>query len=386
MAGNSNNTNSSNRGGKPSKGGGKGASKRRVTIMDVAKEAGVSIAAVSRILNNSYDGFSAREETKQRVYAAVKKLGYTPSRAAVRLATGKHQAVALCYPIHGHDDVPINTSSVTATLLQLDQMLQIHGAIRSASKVGYDLVLMTRSEERTIGKLLANAGESVDGIIYVNPEDDDTVSEQLRNSELPIAVVGSMNYKEDERICSVSVDEFTAGRMAMGHLIVAGARKVIVAVPEERSHEAAIVDRVEGIAHAVNSYSDPSLSFTVVNLPEDMEQAKAAFLNHIGAWGDPDGVLTLGGVLPFAISKALEVERLRIPAQVKLVGFDENPMYALHNPPITGIRYPVEEMCRRATEMLIERIRTGKTPEPALMTPKMIARKSSEASEVPMFR
>lgn len=357
--------------------------KRRVTIMDVAKEAGVSIAAVSRILNNSYDGFSAREETKRRVFDAVKKLNYKASRAAVRLATGRHQAIALCYPGGPHPDEPLDTSSITTLFGQMGQMMQIHGVARAVAARNHDLVLMMRGAERPLEDLLAQAADTVDGIIYVQPEDDRRIIKRLEACEVPIAIVGATAVTEGN-FCSVRVDELTAGRMAMGHLIVAGAHRVVVAIPEARAHETAIVNRLEGVKMAVRNYSDPSLGFDVVYLPEDLNVARSAFLSHVGKWGKPDGVLTLGGVLPFAILKGLTELRMQVPEQVKVVGFDESPMYQLNDPPITGIRYPVEDMCHKATTLLLDRITTGVTPDPVTMTPKMIARKSSEAPFAPL--
>lgn len=357
--------------------------KQRVTIMDVAREAGVSIAAVSRILNNSYEGFSAREETKERVYAAVKKLNYKASRAAVRLATGRHQAIALCYPDDGFKTEAIDPGSITTIFGQLGQMLQIRGVSRAAAIHNIDLVLMIRNRERSLEELLRQAADSVDGILYVNPENDPRVAKELEASELPVAVVGPMSNMSPKFI-SVRVDEYMAGRMAMGHLIVAGARKILVAVPENQSKEMAIIRRLEGVENVAQSYSDPNLKFETITLPANMELAKSTFHNYIGRWGRIDGVLTLGGILPFPIMNALFEEKLRIPEDVKIVGFDENPMFQLHNPPITGIRYPIEEMCHRATQLLLDRIKGEEVPEPETMKPKMIARKSSEAPFFPL--
>jgi DNA-binding LacI/PurR family transcriptional regulator len=352
--------------------------------MDVAKEAGVSIAAVSRILNNSYEGFSAREETKQRVFEAVRKLNYKANRAAVRLATGRHQAIALCYPEYGTRGEPLDTSSIDVIFGHLSQMLQIRGVTRGAAEANLDLVLMMRGAGRTIDDILQQASESVDGVVYVNPEDDPKLVKKLEGANVPIAIVGPAALPTG-RFCSVRVDEFTAGRMAMGHLIVAGARRIVVAVPESQKREIAISRRLEGIKKVVETYSDPSLGYDIVDLPLDMNLAKATFMNHVGRWGRPDGVLTLGGILPFAVMRALQEERLRVPEDVKVVGFDENPLYQLNDPPLTGLRYPIEEMCRRAVELLILQIRTGDIPPPTLMSPKMIARRSSEAPFTPLY-
>src|SRR5690606_29346587 len=105
----------------------------------------------------------------------------------------------------------------------------------------------------------------------------------------------------------------------------------------------------------------------------------------VGKWGKPDGVLSLGGLLPFPILRALGELRLSIPEACKLVGFDESPMFLLNDPAITGIRYPVEEMCHKATEMLVKMVQTGEVPPPVTMTPRMMARRSSEAPLTPLY-
>lgn len=356
--------------------------RKRVTITDVAQEAGVSIAAVSRILNNSYDGFSAREETKQRVYDAVRKLGYRANRSAVRLATGRHQAIGFCYPQRGDFDRPVDASSLDEMFAQLAQMLQAHGAARAAAAVKHDLLLMMRGAGRSLGEILRGAEETVDGVVVIQPEDDPEEAGLLQSTAIPTAVVGGTSADE-RKVCVVRVDEFTAGRMAMGHLIVAGSRRIVVAAPEGMDRQAHLLRRLEGVQAAVRAYNDPKLGFDVLKLSADPERAQAAFVDHMGRWGRPDGVLSLGGALVFPILRAAAASRLRVPADLKVAGFDENPMFALHDPPITGIRYPIEEMCKKATEMLLHRLGTGDVPPAVVMTPRMIARRSSEASFAP---
>lgn len=346
---------------------------KRVTISDVAREAGVSIAAVSRILNNSYDGFSAREETKQRVYAAVKKLGYRPSRAAVRLATGRHNAIGLCYPVYDSLEGPIDISSLSQVFRHFDLMLVQHGIARLLKNENMDLVVMPRHAGRTIPELIGQAQETVDGIIWINPEDDAEALGKVVESGIRIGVVGAAPMIGD--FVSVRTDETMAGRMAMGHLIVCGARKIIVAVPENRKREQATVERIEGAKKAVNDFTD-KVAHQVLYLGGDVRKTRAAFQKHVEKNGPPDGVLTLGEHLPFAILSELLAAGLRIPEQVKLVGFEENLTFLLSNPTISGLRYPTEEMCFRAAEMLVEFIKSGAPPKPIYMTPQLIARES----------
>ena len=347
---------------------------KRVTISDVAKEASVSIAAVSRILNNSYDGFSAREETKERVYAAVKKLGYRPSRAAVRLATGRHNAVGLCYPVHETLEGPIDTSSLTQVFHHFDLMLVQHGIARALRHENMDLIVMPRHAGRSIPELINQAQETVDGIIWINPEDDAEELGKVVESGLKVAIVGPPPLSGD--FVNVRTDETMAGRMAMGHLIVCGARRILVAIPEARKREQATVERLEGVRKAVKDFTDPGLGFEVVYLPSDPKKARAAFKKHFEKAGLPEGVLTFADALPFALLAELIESGVRVPEQVKMVGFEENLTFVLSNPAVSGVRYPTEEMCHRAAQMLIEFIKNGTAPKSVYMTPQLIARAS----------
>lgn len=350
-------------------------SPKRVTISDVAHEAGVSIAAVSRILNNSYEGFSAREETKQRVYAAVKKLGYRPSRAAVRLATGRHNAIGLCYPVYESLASPIDTSSLSQVFRHFDLMLVQHGIARCLKNENMDLVIMPRHEGRTIQDLIGQAQETVDGLIWISPEDDAEQLDKVVASGVKIAVVGPAPLAGD--FVNVRTDETLAGRMAMGHLIVCGARRIMVAVPENKRREQATVERLDGIRKAVTDFTSP-VTHQVVYVPgNEIKKSRAAFAKLLSKADDiPDGVLTLGEHLPFAALAELVAAGVRVPEDARIVGFEENLTFLLSNPTISGLRYPIEEMCYRAAQLLIELVKAGKGSKPVYMTPQLIARES----------
>ena len=347
---------------------------KRVTISDVAREAGVSIAAVSRILNNSYDGFSAREETKERVFAAVKKLGYRPSRAAVRLATGRHNAIGLSFPVYDSLEGPIDTSSLSQVFRHFDLMLVQHGISRTLKNENMDLVVMPRHAGRPIPDLISQAQETVDGIVWINPEADAEDLHSVVESGMKLAIVGPAPMAGD--FVNVRTDETMAGRMAMGHLIVCKARRILVAIPENRKREQATVERLEGVKKAVHDFTDPGLGFDVAYLPSDPKKCRAAFAKHLEKHGPPEGILTLGDHIPFAVLSELHAQNIKVPDKVKMVGFEENLTFLLSNPPISGLRYPTEEMCFRAATLLVEYIKTGQVPKAAYMSPQLIARDS----------
>jgi LacI family transcriptional regulator len=347
---------------------------KRVTISDVAREASVSIAAVSRILNNSYDGFSAREETKQRVFAAVKKLGYRPSRAAVRLATGRHHAIGLCYPVYDTLEAPIDTGSLSQVFRHFDLMLVQHGIARCLKNENMDLVVMPRHSGRSIPELINQAQETVDGLIWINPEDDAEGLEKAVESGIKLAIVGASPISGDF-VC-VRTEETAAGRMAMGQLIVCGARRILVAIPETRKREQAVLERLEGVKKAVTDFTDPRLAYEVVYLPNDAKKLPAALAKQFEKSGVPEGILTMGEMLPLAIVQQLHEAGHPVPEKVRLVGFEENLTFSQTFPQLTGLRYPTEEMCFRASQMLLEFIKTGTHPKSVYMTPQLIARAS----------
>lgn len=348
--------------------------KKRVTISDVALEAGVSIAAVSRILNNSYEGFSAREETKQRVYDAVKKLGYRPSRAAVTLATGRRNTIALCHAVHEGDLEPIPLGSLEKLFQHFEMTLAVNGIRRAIEPEQMDLVLMPARKNRTPEEFAYQVQDKVDAIVWVNPEEDSETLQELVKSGVPVAVVGAAPFSGN--FVNVRADEATAGRMAAGHLLVRGARNILVAMPRERQTEIGMKERLEGIERAAEDFPNAKVEIKTLRLPSDGEKAKKAVAAHLDKSGIPDAVIALDSHLPFPILHELYERDYEVPHDVLLVGFEENPLYQVNYPAITGLRYPTEQMCFEAAKLLLKLLDSNQAPPPVWVTPQMIARAS----------
>ncbi len=348
--------------------------KKRVTITDVALEAKVSIAAVSRILNNNYDGFSAREETKERVLAAAKALGYRPSRAAISLATGRHNAIALCFPSHEADSQPIAVGSIDQVFRHFELMLVINGIRRAIEPERLDLILVPARADHRHDEFVLQLQDKVDGVLWINPEDEGDTLTEIVQSGLALAVVGASPIGGN--LVNVRADEATAGRMGMGHLLVRGAKKLLIAVPSERTNEVGMKERIEGARRAIADYSKKNLDLATIQLPLEPNRARQLVSDHIDRHGVPDGIMTLGGHLPFVILHELYRRNYDVPNDVLLVGFEENPLYMVNSPAITGLRYPTEQMCHEAARLLLEFIDTGEAPGAVWKTPQLIARAS----------
>jgi DNA-binding LacI/PurR family transcriptional regulator len=285
--------------------------KKRVTITDVALEAKVSIAAVSRILNNNYDGFSAREETKERVLLAAKTLGYRPSRAAISLATGRHNAIALCFPTHELDAQPIAVGSIDQVFRHFEMMLVINGIRRAIEPERLDLILVPARPEHRTDEFVLSLQDKVDGVLWINPDDEGETLNEIVQAGLALAVVGSAPIAGN--FVNVRADEATAGRMGMGHLLVRGAKKLLIAVPTERANEVGIKERIEGAKRAIADYSKKDLDLKIVQLPIEPNRARIVLAEHLDKAGIPDGILTMGGALAVRDFARAVSQKLRRP-------------------------------------------------------------------------
>jgi DNA-binding LacI/PurR family transcriptional regulator len=187
-------------------------SRKRPTIRDVAREAGVSYATVSRVLNGR-DWVSP--EAIRAVRDAISRTGYTANPHARSLATGKSGSIAflLTEPQHLLFEDP-NFSVL------------LRGVAQALSDRQLTLILMIAStpEERSRAVTYLSGGH-VDGVLLVSPHSGDPLLRQLVEAEVPIVACGQVLGFED-RISSVSADDWGGGRSAVEHLLAQGCRRI----------------------------------------------------------------------------------------------------------------------------------------------------------------
>ena len=184
--------------------------RRRVTIKQVAREAGISTQTVSRVLNNRPD---VAAETRQRVQGVIARLGYQPSRIARSL-------------IQGHS----STLGVVGTGLDyFGPSRTLVGIVDRATDLGYTLCLnlVRRPEANDVGQLLQDmVAQHVDGIVWAVPEvgsNREWIRE--RGFQLPVPVV-LLSTEPHANLSTVCVDNRAGGRMATQHLIEQGYRQI----------------------------------------------------------------------------------------------------------------------------------------------------------------
>jgi LacI family transcriptional regulator len=317
---------------------------RRVTIGDVAAEAGVSVATVSKVINGRW---GVAEQTSARVQAVIDELGYQSSLVAQSLRRRQTNVLGV---------LVVDIEPFSAELLK--------GAARAVHGSGYELVVFSGCgraddqvgwEQRYLSRV---SGTLCDGAILVTPSSVDAtygapvvaVDHNAASSSLP-------TVDSDNLAGAVAATEYLLG---LGHRrigLLAGRPDLESARLRERGYRTAL--RAAGIE------VDPKLVRVGGYQPDSAEEAARLMLQ-----GDdrPSAIFAANDVSALAAIGAARALGLDVPRDLSVIGFDNVPESALSEPPLTTIQQPIQQMGFDAVELLIGLIE--KRPE--LATQRML--------------
>lgn len=300
-----------------------------VTIRDVASEAGVSVATVSRVLNNK--GY-VHQDTLTRVQQAIQKLNYSPNEVARSLFKRKSKLVGLLLPDITNPFFPELARGVEDEL----------------QKQGFRLLLGNSDEDPEkekdyIDTFLQN---QVIGLISATQTSGMLIDEE-------VAIPHVLLDRTHEGSYNVYADGREGGRMAARELISRDSNNITIL--KGPGHILPVQDRFLG---AVEVLAGSNVNFQVVqmeslNYEEAEQRAKELFSCYPGT----DGVLASNDITAAAVlHEALRVGK-SIPEDVQIIGFDDIPMSRLLFPPLSTIRQPVYEMGKQAAQLLLKLIK-----------------------------
>ncbi|MEG2804871.1 LacI family DNA-binding transcriptional regulator [Stenotrophomonas sp.] len=310
----------------------------RSRIEDVAAVAGVSIKTVSRVLNNEPN---VRAETRERVAAAVARLGYKPNLSARSLAGQRSYALALVY----------NNPS-------RNYLMEIqNGMLEACHASHYNLILgpvgVGRSTLPDLSALFENSRP--DGVVLIPPlTDDAVVLSYLADHEIPFA---SIAPRHPEGCIGVRMDETTAVVELIGHLVAQGHRR-IAHIKGPRTH-GACQWRLAGYRQALRAHGiayDPALVASGQFSFESGIEAANALLDLDQP---PTAIFAANDDMAAAVYRVAGQRGLRVPRDLSVCGFDDTPIAGHIYPALTTVRQPTSRMGTLATEQLIERIRNA---------------------------
>jgi LacI family transcriptional regulator len=305
----------------------------RTTIEDVAREAAVSYATVSRVVNGK--GYVS-EETRVRVMDAVNRTGYIVNRRAQGLASGRAQVVGLVVRA-------LDTSYVGEIIRGIDEEL---------AAVSYDLMLYTTHfRKQRESEFVANFTAGLaDGLLLVLPLDPTAYLDSIRRRGFPYVLIDHGGMGEDGP--SVGATNHQGAYDATAYLIGLGHRRI--GFITGHMEMGCATDRLAGYQTALRDHGlpiDPCLIHQGdFQQPRGFDCTKAL----LALPEPPTAIFASNDVSAFGVIDAVRDAGLRIPDGISVVGFDDIPTSATIHPSLTTVRQPLEEMGREATRMLLE--------------------------------
>ncbi|MBY8339621.1 LacI family transcriptional regulator [Streptomyces spinosirectus] len=347
------------------------------TVYDVAQQSGVSIATVSRVYRNPD---SVRVETRERVLAAARALGYVPSGNARGLASRSTGVLGLCFPDYSDPDAEaeaIEAEEEDAATLYSDQI--IRGMERAARRHGYAL-LIAASLEGGPESLVAKVAGRVDGFAVL-ARTVPTQELEVISRRQPVVMLAGPREGTDhlDHLDHIEVANFDGQHELTRHLIEDhGLRRPAYIGSAEESPD--VEARFRGYLAACRSggvqvSDEPDLRVAMMTQAEG-QRAVDVLLAREGE--RPDALVFANDQLAVGALHALQQQGLRVPEDVVVTGFDGIPLSRLVRPALTTVRQPMLRMGEEAVELLIKRLTGARDAEPvSVMLPVTVVRRAS---------
>ncbi|MER5884064.1 LacI family DNA-binding transcriptional regulator [Streptomyces sp. NPDC001941] len=333
------------------------------TLEDVAREAGVSRATVSRVVNGVRNVDPGIQEA---VRLAIERTGYAPNRAARSLVTHRTEAVAL---------VLSGAGDTFATRVFADPFFGrvVNGVLGFLRPRGvHPLLLVAESataREQVVDYLRQG---SADGALVVSIQADDPLPAMLAAAHIPTALFA--RPPGAERVSHVDLDHAAGARLAAAHLLSRGRRRLAtISAPHGLP---AARERLAGFRAALAEAGIDALPAVEGSFTSDSgARAMAALLaDH----PDLDGVFAANDLMALGACQYLREHGKDVPGDVAVVGFDDSSAALTCRPPLTTVRQPVERMSARMAELLLEQLQGTRTePASVVFAPELVVRDSA---------
>ena len=314
----------------------------KVTIKDVAKEAGVATSTVSRVLSNNP---KISDETKERVNEAIKKLNYKPNAIARSLANNKTRILGVVVPSEA-DDLLMNPFFINA----MKGM-----SVYAQSKSYYITYAFSKDEnsELDIMKEITNAN-LIEGVILLRVKEDDKSIKYLKNINFPFVAIGRPEEIDD--VLWVDNDNFHAMYNVVNKIIHKGHKKIGFIGAIENLNMSR--DRLEGykMALEVNGINYDNNLVIHTNLFNEDTGYDAA--NKLLENNNVSAIVATDDLMAFGVRKLLNEKEMN---GISLVGFNDIQLAQYQNPPLASVNINADKLGYNAAKLLIEKLEEIKT-------------------------
>ncbi|WP_374454202.1 LacI family DNA-binding transcriptional regulator [Nocardioides sp.] len=333
---------------------------RAASVKDVAARAGVSLGTVSNVLNRPE---RVSPETRGRVEQAMRDLGFVRNESARQLRAGRSRTLAY---------VVLDVRNPFFTDVA-------EGAERAAEDSGLSLFLCHSDNRasREADYLAHLVEQRVQGILVTPVDPAAPGLAEVRRNGTPLVIVD--RTREDDKFCSVAVDDVLGGRLAVEHLVERGHTRVaFIGGPDSIGQ---VRDRLEGARRAWADAGLPADQLTVVPTSAlTVVEGRSAGERVMGlaARRRPTAAFCANDLLALGLLQQLSTAGLSVPGDMAIVGYDDIDYAGAAAVPLTSVRQPRQELGRRAAELVLDEAdNPSHLHQQLVFTPELVARRST---------
>lgn len=329
--------------------------RRPPAMTDVAAVAGVSHQTVSRVLNDKGD---VRPETRERVLAAIKELGYRRNETARALASRRSRIIGI----------------ITTTGVNYGPSQTLFGVELAAREAGYFVTVAALEEftQETLSETLNMfLGLGVAGIVVISPIQEAAEVLSRLPLDIPVVAVSSAWSSKSQNIVRVGVDQRQGAISAVNHLLAAGAETVAHIAGPRNWFDA--VEREKGWEEALTKNGK---NLGPLLRGDWTAESGYALTKNLIDQGLPDAIFAANDQTALGALSALAEADVSVPGEVRVVGFDNEPGAAFFSTPLTTVQQNFDAVGRKAIRSLTSLV-DGKEVQDSQTTPDLVVRKSA---------
>jgi DNA-binding LacI/PurR family transcriptional regulator len=327
------------------------------TIYDVAQAAGVSIATVSKVINETG---RISDKTRKHVFSVMEQLNYQPSMVASALTGKSTYTIGLTLP-----------DLANPFFAEIARSVEDRG-----HEYGFSVFICSTDNDpdKEVKYLSLLTQKRVDGIISATRIQNDQFLRKLIQQNIPIALItGEMPTLA---VDTVMVDDNLGGFQAGNHLVELGHERIAILVEDmdNMSNRERIRGCKQAIANAGIHFEEQLITtggFTV-------ESGQTAMKQLLLLENRPTAVFACNDLLAIGAIRAAREAGMQLPDDLSVVGFDNTILATLIDPPLTTIAQPIQEIGRRAVDLLVQEIKGEKVhKQRVVLMPELLLRKST---------
>lgn len=344
-------------------------SNQHVTIDDVARRAGLSVATVSRVMHNNP---RVSPQARRRVNEAIDALGYTPNALARGLAMRSTQTIGV-----------LVSSIADPFWAEVTRGIEDY-----AHQAGYGILIASSYEDaaREQNSMKLFRHKRVDGIVVGASSSGPEALNSARAHHLPVVFINSEHIDPDEAAdpmpaleaehpsAYLVADDAHGAMLVTAHLLALGHTRIAYIGARDR---ASSVRRLNGYRQALEQ-SGLTLDETLVVITgEGANDGELGAFRLLTREARPTALFCYDDMTALGALRAARALQLRTPSDVSIVGFDDIPIAAYLDPPLTTVRQPMYEMGQQAMSMLVALLQGADPPRYVTMPGELVVRSSS---------